>query len=364
MTDTEALQATARIALACLDLTSLNDSETPADIERLCERATGRFGATAAVCVWPRRAALARSLLPPKVAVAAVANFPDGGSEIERAVRDTGVIADAGAQEVDVVLPYRDLAGAPTLLAAVRRACAGLTLKVILETGELKDEAAIRIACRIALDAGADFLKTSTGKHPVSATPAAARLLLAAIAGDPQARGRVGFKPAGGIRTVADLGKKPLEFLEREFGKFGSYLYEIARGIDERPVTPWRERQSYGCEETFPRDIPEKEPLLEFLRECAKRVFLELGQEGKQARTVTLKIKYFDFQTVTRRQTFDHLLTSPADIFLAVKELLEHTEAGLRPVRLAGISLSNFSLPRSEEEEAEALLFKEVKSKK
>lgn len=204
MTDTEALQATARIALACLDLTSLNDSETPADIERLCERATGRFGATAAVCVWPRRAALARSLLPPKVAVAAVANFPDGGSEIERAVRDTGVIADAGAQEVDVVLPYRDLAGAPTLLAAVRRACAGLTLKVILETGELKDEAAIRIACRIALDAGADFLKTSTGKHPVSATPAAARLLLAAIAGDPQARGRVGFKPAGGIRTVAD----------------------------------------------------------------------------------------------------------------------------------------------------------------
>lgn len=207
MTDTEALQATARIALACLDLTSLNDSETPADIERLCERATGRFGATAAVCVWPRRAALARSLLPPKVAVAAVANFPDGGSEIERAVRDTGVIADAGAQEVDVVLPYRDLAGAPALLAAVRRACEGLTLKVILETGELKDEAAIRTACRIALDAGADFLKTSTGKTPVSATPAAARWLLQAIAADLQARERVGFKPAGGIRTVADAAR-------------------------------------------------------------------------------------------------------------------------------------------------------------
>jgi deoxyribose-phosphate aldolase len=202
------LQATARTALACLDLTSLNDGQDvaggQADIERLCARAQGRFGNTAAVCVWPRLAGLARSLLPPSIRVAAVANFPAGGSDVERALRDTGEIVTAGAQEVDIVLPWRDLAAAPALLAAVRRACEGLTLKVILETGELKDETLIGRACRIALDAGADFLKTSTGKHPVSATPAAARLLLAAIAGDPQARGRVGFKPAGGIRTVAD----------------------------------------------------------------------------------------------------------------------------------------------------------------
>ncbi|MDZ7591090.1 MAG: deoxyribose-phosphate aldolase [Rubrivivax sp.] len=204
MTSPPQLQATARTALACLDLTSLNDSETPAEIERLCRRATGPFGAAAAVCVWPRRAALARSLLPPAVAVAAVANFPDGSGDIERAVRDTRQIVDAGAQDVDLVLPYRDLAAAPALLAAVRSACAGLTLKVILETGELKDEASIRIACRMALDAGADFLKTSTGKTPVSATPAAARCLLQAIAADARARQRVGFKPAGGIRTVAD----------------------------------------------------------------------------------------------------------------------------------------------------------------
>jgi len=164
----------------------------------------GPFGATAAVCVWPRRAALARSLLPKHIAVAAVANFPDGSSDIERAVRDTAEIVAAGAQEVDVVLPWRDLAAAPALLAAVRRACADLKLKVILETGELKDATVIAQACRIALDAGADFLKTSTGKAPVSATPAAARLLLQAIAADPAARSRVGFKPAGGIRTVAD----------------------------------------------------------------------------------------------------------------------------------------------------------------
>lgn len=211
MTD---LPQTARQALACLDLTSLADGHDraggEAEIEALCRGAIGpawRQGFTAAVCVWPRQAALARSLLPPAIRVAAVANFPDGSADVERAVRDTVQIAEAGAQEVDVVMPYRDFAAAPALLAAVRRACEGMTLKVILETGELADDARIREAARIALDAGADFLKTSTGKRPVAATPAAARLLLTAIADDPAARGRVGFKPAGGIRTVADAAR-------------------------------------------------------------------------------------------------------------------------------------------------------------
>ncbi len=193
---------TARLALACLDLTSLNDDDGEAEIERLCERASGPHGRTAAVCVWPRFAAFARARLPAAVRVAAVANFPDGSTDTERAVRDTRAIVDAGAQEVDVVLPYRDLATAPALLAAVRRAAEGLTLKVILETGELGDAALVRRACTIALDAGADFLKTSTGKVRVSATPEAARLLLEAIRDG--GHRHVGFKPAGGIRSVAD----------------------------------------------------------------------------------------------------------------------------------------------------------------
>lgn len=194
--------ATARLALSCLDLTSLNDADTDADVERLCQRAQGRCGTTAAVCVWPRFAKLARGSLPVAVRVAAVANFPDGSSDIARAVRDTQAIADAGAQEVDVVMPYRDLDAAPALLNAVRQACTGLTLKVIIETGELTDPALVRRACAIALDAGADFLKTSTGKVAVSATLEAARLLLQAIAEG--GHHHVGFKPAGGIRTVAD----------------------------------------------------------------------------------------------------------------------------------------------------------------
>jgi deoxyribose-phosphate aldolase len=203
MTDPDRI-ACARIALACLDLTSLGDADTPADIERLCVRALGPHGPVAAVCVWPRFAALARSRLPATVAVAAVANFPDGGTDIDRARRETQAIVDAGAQEVDVVLPWRDLAAAPALLAAVRAACPGRVLKVILETGELRSPARIAEAARIALDAGGDFLKTSTGKTAVGATPEAARAMLQVIAGDATARSRVGFKASGGVRTVAD----------------------------------------------------------------------------------------------------------------------------------------------------------------
>jgi deoxyribose-phosphate aldolase len=202
--NTDELQRRARQALACLDLTSLNEQDSDADIERLCERAQSPQGPVAAVCVWPRFVALARRRLPAHIGVAAVANFPDGSSDIARAVADTHTIVQAGGNEVDVVAPYRALDAAPKLLQAVRAACPGLRLKVILETGELPDEATIDRACRIALDAGADFLKTSTGKVEVNATLGAADRLLYAIASSAKARGHVGFKPAGGIRTVGD----------------------------------------------------------------------------------------------------------------------------------------------------------------
>ncbi|RFO98817.1 deoxyribose-phosphate aldolase [Rhodoferax lacus] len=201
--------ATARLALSCLDLTSLNAQDTEADIAQLCQRAQSRFGPVAAVCVWPRLAGFARRQLPPHIAVAAVANFPDGSADVERAVREAGEIVQSGAQEVDVVLPYAQLllghdAEVAKLLAAVRRASEGLRLKVILETGVLLDPALILRASRLSLEAGADFLKTSTGKTAISATPEAARVMLGAIAADPAAHARVGFKPSGGIRTVAD----------------------------------------------------------------------------------------------------------------------------------------------------------------
>jgi deoxyribose-phosphate aldolase len=201
-------QAVARLALASLDLTSLNDGDTDADIVRLCERAHGVHGSVAAVCVWPRFAALARQHASASVAVAAVANFPAGGDDIAAAVREARAIVDAGAQEVDVVLPYKRLqqgheASVAALLRAVRGACDGLRLKVILESGAL-DDALITRASQLSLDAGADFLKTSTGKIPAGASPHASGLMLDAIAANPVASSRAGFKASGGIRTVAD----------------------------------------------------------------------------------------------------------------------------------------------------------------
>jgi deoxyribose-phosphate aldolase len=202
----------ARIALACLDLTSLNDNDCDADVIALCQRAAGAHGTPAAVCVWPQLAAVAVKHAPAGVRVAAVANFPDGSTDVQRALADTARIVQSGAHEVDVVLPYRALlAGDETachaLLRAVRRACDGRTLKVILETGELPDVHWMRRAARIALTEGADFLKTSSGKTAVSATPEAARALLEAIAADERAHTTVGFKAAGGIRTVADAAR-------------------------------------------------------------------------------------------------------------------------------------------------------------
>ena len=247
------LHATARLALACLDLTSLNDADTEADVAKLCERAQGPHGPVAAVCVWPRFAAFARRQLPANIGVAAVANFPDGSPDIERALRDTGEIVQSGAQEVDVVLPYArlqqgDEQAVSQLLNAVRRACPGLTLKVILETGMLADDALILRASQLSLAAGADFLKTSTGKTAVSATPQAATLMLRCIADDAQAAGRVGFKPSGGIRTVADaavyialceqaLGKQAVQPRRFRFGASG-LLNDIEALLSGRSAPP------------------------------------------------------------------------------------------------------------------------------
>lgn len=222
MTETALLQEGARIALRCLDLTSLNDADDETVIARLCARAQGPTGDVAAVCVWPRLASRARALLPTHIRVAAVANFPAGGSDIDGALHDVRRIVDAGAQEVDVVLPWRallqgDTAGADVLLRAVRAASAGLTLKVILETGELRDEALIAQASRLALDAGADFLKTSTGKTARGATPAAAEAMLRAIVAHPFARDRAGLKISGGIRRVTDA-LPYLDLVRRHWG--------------------------------------------------------------------------------------------------------------------------------------------------
>ncbi len=201
------MRAAARTALACLDLTSLNDADTAADIDALCRRAQTPHGPVAAVCVWPRFVAQARAALPASIKVAAVANFPDGSLDLQRALADVAEIAQAGGDEVDVVLPYRALiAGDSTevaeFLSEVRFASRPLTLKVIIESGELATADRIAQATRLALAAGADFVKTSTGKTKVGAMPAAAATMLKEIAAS--GLSAAGFKASGGVRSVAD----------------------------------------------------------------------------------------------------------------------------------------------------------------
>ena len=197
-------------ALACLDLTNLEADCDAAAVAALCQRAMTPHGPVAAVCIWPAFVAGAKAALAgTPVRVATVVNFPAGTAPVAAVEAETAAALADGADEIDLVVPWPAVAaGRPEavteMVAAIRAVSAGATLKTILETGELADPALIRVAAEAALAGGTDFLKTSTGKVKVNATPAAALILLEAI----RASGRddVGLKPAGGVRTTVDAG--------------------------------------------------------------------------------------------------------------------------------------------------------------
>ncbi|WP_134497022.1 deoxyribose-phosphate aldolase [Microvirga pakistanensis] len=211
----------AQHALRCLDLTDLSDNCTDQAIDVLCRKALDPRGPVAAVCVWPQFVKQAQEALRGSpVRIATVVNFPAGGEDVERVTDDVQEALSDGANEIDLVLPYDavrrgDLTVATDMVEAVRDLVdQGRLLKVILETGELRDAQLIATASRLSIAAGADFIKTSTGKTPVSATPEAAEIMLDAI----KASGRdVGLKPSGGIRTVADA-RIYLDLAERIMG--------------------------------------------------------------------------------------------------------------------------------------------------
>jgi deoxyribose-phosphate aldolase len=198
--------ALARRVVRLVDLTSLRGGETREEIEALCRRA--REAGTAAVCIYPDQLRVARSALAGSaVRLATVANFPHGGDDIAAVVAEVEAAVTGGADEVDIVAPLGaimdgDVGLVGELVEAARDAAgAGIVLKLILETGVLQEPQRITAAARAAVMSGIDFLKTSTGKTPVSATLEAATLLLEVIE---EAGGRVGFKAAGGIRTAND----------------------------------------------------------------------------------------------------------------------------------------------------------------
>lgn len=201
-------------ALKLMDLTTLNEDDTDAKVIALCHQAKSPAGNTAAICIYPRFIPVARKTLreqgTPEIRIATVTNFPHGNDDIDIALAETRAAIAYGADEVDVVFPYRALIAGNSqvgfdLVKACKTACAeaDVLLKVIIETGELKEEALIRQASEIAIDAGADFIKTSTGKVPVNATPEVAQIMMNVIR-DKGVGQQVGFKPAGGVRTADD----------------------------------------------------------------------------------------------------------------------------------------------------------------
>jgi len=204
MTD---LKADAARALACLDLTDLTADCTSDDIATLCQKALTSHGTTAAVCIWPQFVVQAERLLRgTKINVATVVNFPEGDHSATDVIALTEKAREDGADEIDMVIPWKALMeGHPENVAArvarVKRAADDGPVKAILETGMLVTPELIREATRGAIEGGADFVKTSTGKVPINATPQAARIILEEI----KATGEdVGFKAAGGVKSTAD----------------------------------------------------------------------------------------------------------------------------------------------------------------
>jgi deoxyribose-phosphate aldolase len=194
-------------ALECLELNALGRAVMEADVERACARAQTPHGDVAAVCVPPAFVAHAKSLLGrTRIGVATVANYPDGREAVEPVEDAIRRALNDGVDEIAVVMPYRAFAegradAASRLLDRARRAAKSRLLKVIVETGMMRERGLIRRACDLAIDEGADLIQTSTGAVEENATPEAAALVMEAIAANWRP---TGLSVAGPLATLAD----------------------------------------------------------------------------------------------------------------------------------------------------------------
>jgi len=205
-----------KLALSMVDLTTLEGADTPGKVRQLCTKAihlhSGRkdLPMVAAVCVYPTMVRIAREALqgtPIQVAAVATA-FPSGMNPLAVKLEDTRYAVAEGAHEIDMVISRGDFlrgdyARVADEIGQVKGACGKAHLKVILETGELGTLDRVRLASDIAMQSGADFIKTSTGKIQPAATPEVVLVMLQAICDFYRKTGkRIGMKPAGGIANA------------------------------------------------------------------------------------------------------------------------------------------------------------------
>ncbi|MBP1639277.1 MAG: deoxyribose-phosphate aldolase [Bacteroidetes bacterium] len=206
-----------KLCFNCIDLTSLGTTDGPATIEAMVKKVNvfpakyPDVPSVAAICVYPVLANVVKDKLQLPLGIAAVsAGFPTSQTFLEVKVAETAMAVSDGASEIDVVISVgkfleEDFEMVYEELAEIKSACHGAHLKVILETGALVSAENIKKASVIAMVAGADFIKTSTGKMSPAATVEAAYVMCTAIKEFYQKTGeKVGFKPAGGIVTTED----------------------------------------------------------------------------------------------------------------------------------------------------------------
>jgi deoxyribose-phosphate aldolase len=205
-----------KLILSMIDLTTLEGQDTPGKVRQLCQKAIHLHDAmpglphVAAVCVYPTMVGVAKAALEGRdINIASVATaFPSGQAPLSVKLEDTRMAVDAGANEIDMVISRGEfLAGQYAHvfdeIVAIKEACGDAHLKVILETGELGTLDRVRRASVLAMHAGADFIKTSTGKIQPAATMQVTLVMLQAIRDYYYETGRmVGMKPAGGISTA------------------------------------------------------------------------------------------------------------------------------------------------------------------
>ena len=205
-----------KLTLSMIDLTTLEGQDTPGKVRQLCQKAMHLHDSmpglphVAAVCVYPNMVGVAKEALgDADINIASVATaFPSGMSSLDIKLEDTRMAVEAGANEIDMVISRGEfIAGNYQAvfdeIVAVKEACGDAHLKVILETGELKTLDRVRKASVLAMHAGADFIKTSTGKIQPAATMQVTLTMLQAIRDYFYETGRmVGMKPAGGISSA------------------------------------------------------------------------------------------------------------------------------------------------------------------
>ena len=241
---------------------------------------------------------------------------------------------------------YLDVTSCKKPIVYATRIAREIRKRIFLETGGLTASAGI--SCNKFLSKVASDLHKPNGQTvilPQQAEEFLAKLPIEKFHGIGRATAKLMHE--NNIHTGEDLRKRSKLELVTLFGVVGEFYYNIVRGNDDRSVCPERERKSLGTEETFPEDVLDLEILKAVLKRQSKEVAADLQKRKLAGKTITLKVKYHDFRSVTRSESILHYTADDGMIFEKICSLLAKTEAGSIPIRLAGVTVSGF--PKEEE---------------